>query len=420
MGIVKGKVITGAVGPVTFSSWRDIQVVKQRVFDIKQSIATKNVSTVFGLGSRFSAILRKWMYPIHFIHDGAMVNRMTKAMTAILLKHRDKATGNFHFLPESFKPLEGFELNESSPLKENLHVLPQVNLQEGKLTISIPEFEIKKALKFPTEADQCTIIVSVYIASLKTKDECKMTAEQTKTFSVDWSDQKSTAMEWSYDVPEGCYCVTSMALHFHKQWSNLQVSLNSKSFCPAMICNFSINPGEFKDRPENFKKARFAFVDDEYPPITKKSKGKKAVSIVSEDNKALTYKQKGNKKTAIKEGSDQKTTSKKQLSKNNGKPTSSAVESLGNDALQQEVNELKARLADMEKLLSAQKEKVTPRKNIVEETLYQSETISDKNITDLPTGELTIWKKALKNISSHQPISPFKQSLVKIRGKPAA
>jgi len=410
MGIVKGKVITGAVGPVTFSSWRDIQVVKQRVFDIKQSIATKNVSTVFGLGSRFSAILRKWMYPIHFIHDGAMVNRMNKAMTAILLKHRDKATGNFHFLPDSFKPMDGFELNESSPLKENLHVLPQVNLQDGKVTISIPEFEIKKALKFPTEADQCTIIVSVYIASLKTKDECKMTAEQTKTFSVDWSDQKSTAMEWSYDVPEGCYCLTSMALHFHKQWSNLQVSLNSKSFCPAMICDFSINPGTFKDRPENFKKARFAFVDDEYPPIKRKTTSK----IKVENKKAKGKIAKAKKEKVAKEVVEDENHNTTEL--NNAQ-----LQQQENEALKSELNELKARMAALEQLLITQ---TAPRENQlqIEEASAEKKTAvpSDKKLSVASGQEPTFWNDALKDVLSDKHIPPLLVAHPKTRGKPAA
>ncbi|EDM35188.1 hypothetical protein PBAL39_16941 [Pedobacter sp. BAL39] len=412
MGIVKGKVITGAVGPVTFSSWRDIQVVKQRVFEVRQSNATKNVSTVFGLGSRFSAILRRRMYPIHFIHDGALVNRMNKAMTAILLKHRDKVTGNFDFPEDSFKPMNGFELNESSPLKENLHVMPQVNLKDGKLTVNIPEFDIKKALKFPTEADSCTIIVSVYIASLKTKDHCRMNTEMTKTFAVDWSDKTSTAMEWPYDVPEGCYCVTSMALHFHKQWSNLQVSLNSKSFCPAMICDFSINPGVFKDKPKDWLKTSFAFVDDEYPLIRKKTKTKNTVvNKKTKDSPVKAEKKKSAKKSSREEKEDKNGLEQLQLQQQE------------NETLKSELHELKARMAALEQLLTAntaiqEKENQHQKEEIIADK--KPIVLSDKKLSAASDQEPTFWKDALKKVLTGNHSPSILATHPKTRGKPAA
>lgn len=52
------------------------------------------------------------------------------------------------------------------------------------------------------------------------------------------------AREWTINVPPGCYCTTVMALHYY-QLQRLIQSLNGEDCSPAMICDFSITPGDF-------------------------------------------------------------------------------------------------------------------------------------------------------------------------------
>ncbi|EDM35015.1 hypothetical protein PBAL39_08050 [Pedobacter sp. BAL39] len=328
--------------------------------DIRQTDATKNAATVFGIASSFGANLRDNMREIHFIQDGTAVNRMNKETCAILRKHRDASTGDFHFQPDAFKPIEGFEMNQNSPMRENFLAMPEVSLQNGKLLVRIPEFAVNKTLKFPREADSCTIIISVYIASLKTKDECMMDGDMTETFNIDRHQQSFPSTEWSYDIPEGCFCVTSMALHFHTQHSNLQVYLNNKSFCPAMICDFSINPGEFKDKPKKWMTTNFAFEDGAHPPIKKKTKKKQNPIVIKSDQKNAKTKKIAHAK---------KKTSKKKSNNEVPAPCLTSQDQLlqyleiqqqQNEALQQQVKELQVQLAELKNLVSDSKASIKP------------------------------------------------------------
>jgi len=330
---------------------------------IRQTDATKNAATVFGLASSFGANLRENMYQIHFIQDGTAVNRMNKETCAILRKYRDAATGDFHFQPDAFKPLEGFELNQNSPVRENFLAMPEVSLKNGKLLVRMPEFAVNKTLKFPREADSCTIIISVYIASLKTKDECMMDGDMTQTFNIDRHQQSFTSTEWSHDIPEGCFCVTSMALHFHTQHSNLQVYLNNKSFCPAMICDFSINPGEFKDKPKKWMTTNFAFEDGGHPPIKKKTKKKQSTIVVNSDQKTVKTEKRAHAKTKSSKKRPNTELPETSLNSQDQLLKYLEIQQHQNEALQQQVKELQAQLTELKNLVSDSKASIEPSTN---------------------------------------------------------
>ncbi|WP_039866376.1 hypothetical protein [Pedobacter sp. BAL39] len=288
MARIINKNIIGALGPAVFSVHRGTNTLRGKPGPIKQSESTKKAANRFGEASKFAGHIRNHLqYKLKFTADADMINRLNRQMGVILRRHLDQDTGNYDFHTRTFKSLNGFEFNMKSQLKELLWTLPETRLMNGKLRVTLPEMEIKKNLHFPENANSCTVFLSVHYGSLKTEDEKIGSHEMNPIMEISRDHSHTTKQEWTYDIPEGCYVITSIALHYHDKWDRYQLSVNTPEMSPAMICDVSVNPGKFPGRPNRgWARKNFSFADEEPETRATESEGNDGSDIAGKSHQS--------------------------------------------------------------------------------------------------------------------------------------
>ncbi|RQO74091.1 hypothetical protein DBR43_01405 [Pedobacter sp. KBW06] len=245
MARFKGKFLVGSIGNLTFKKNKKEQIVQTKPGKrgVKQTTATKKAALVFGKASQFSNCVRTSFRSLtKGNYDGEMINRLNKENFAILRQCYQTESESYDFKPDSFKRLNGFDFNSKSPLKDNLWIEPSVQVQEKELLIQLPDFEIPADFKFPGLSNTCSLMLKVYLLSIKTGFEKGQYLEILQISN----DQKIVpAQEWKLEIPDGCICVTGMALNYYRIQGNLMTPVNHKEFNPAVILNATVSNGEF-------------------------------------------------------------------------------------------------------------------------------------------------------------------------------
>lgn len=245
MATFKGKFLIGSIGNLTFKKNRKSQVLQRKPGkgSVKQTTATKKAALVFGKASQFAYCIRNGFRQLtEGNYDGQMINRLNKENFAILKQCYQSETESYEFKSDSFKRLNHFDFNSSSPLKDSLWVVPSVQLQHQELLIRLPEFEIPADFKFPAYSDSCDLKLRIHLLSIK------MSAQQhiiLDTLQLSYDQKVVPAREWKLEIPDGCICLTGMALHYYRSQDNLTIPINHKEFNPAVILNATVSERAF-------------------------------------------------------------------------------------------------------------------------------------------------------------------------------
>lgn len=245
MATFKGKFLIGSIGNLTFKKNRKGQVLqgKPGKGGVKQTIATKKAALVFGKASQFAYCIRNGFRQLtESNYDGEMINRLNKENFAILKQCYQPETESYEFKPDSFKRLNHFDFNSRSPLKDSLWIVPSVQLQHQELLIRLPEFEIPADFKFPVYSDSCVLKLRVHLLSIKKSAQQHIILD---TLQISYDQKVVPAREWKLEIPDGCICLTGMALHYYRSKDNLTIPVNRKEFNPAVILNATVSEGEF-------------------------------------------------------------------------------------------------------------------------------------------------------------------------------
>ncbi|KIO75556.1 hypothetical protein TH53_19960 [Pedobacter lusitanus] len=253
MAIRKGDFLIGKLKDLVYRKVKNTQVAQSAPGKgrVRQTTGTKKLAYLFGRASMLGKIIRyQSADQIFGFHDGPMVNRLTKKLQEILLHYYpvDKETHPFN--EESFIQLKGFDFNLNSPLHKSLWAEPLITLKGHELQFILPEIKIPEELKFPGNCDSCVITISTNYFDLE------------KGYLNIWPDVKKIEIkknspllekqEFSFQLPEGCLCLTTMAIQYFTKKHQLTVLYNHKDFNPAQICSAVVTEGTFvfqKDFP---------------------------------------------------------------------------------------------------------------------------------------------------------------------------
>ena len=250
MGKIDGKHITGIIGNHILQRSRDGKtIIKMKQIRVQQSQATKKASTVFGNASTLSSAMRADFFALTDKKcPGNLVNRMNTANQTILLHCFDKSNQTYAFGQDSFKNLEGFDLNTNSPLSSYLWVRPYLNLNGNTLTLTIPAFEIPAQLKMPGNANGLEILVALGQYALR---KSLNGPRIYKSITLEKSQRQVPEQQISFEVAEGCLCVVALGLQFYEVKNNYRTALNTININPAAIIDAVITPGQFniEDHP---------------------------------------------------------------------------------------------------------------------------------------------------------------------------
>nr|WP_121271959.1 hypothetical protein [Pedobacter schmidteae] len=248
MGKFDGKYLTGLVGDSISRRGKNGKIIVQSVPEtIRHTKATKQASTLFGLGSVLAGIIRKDLFfLVRDNYDPDMINRFNKPVKDVLRQCYQPDTQTFHFAADSFARLSGFEFNMGSLLMNSLWVKPEMTLTGNTIKINLPKINVKEELKFPLRADVCELNIALALIAL-IPGLHKHPVEQ--TISISKAQQTSPAQEFTFEVPDGCLCVAGIGLQYFSLDGNVKTVLNSKSFNPANVCGAIITRGTFVKPP---------------------------------------------------------------------------------------------------------------------------------------------------------------------------
>lgn len=261
MAKVVGKFVSGVVGPVIFKKVRNRQLVvaKPKAGKIKMTQATYNASYIFGRASKIAYYIRGGTYGIMRFYDSGMISRFTGECNRIVQKATNAAYEVVSADQDYFNPLNGFEFNQSSPVKRYLFAQPQVTLTEQEVIIDFPSMLIPKDLVFIPHASYCTVAFRVSLFDLKTY---KYLNQEIQSFEVEL--QKDSfdfeAQLLKFIGAPGALCIVYISLLYAEKTFAGRAVLNSQDVSPAAILRAAFCPGEAlpkeKWKPISFEKKK--------------------------------------------------------------------------------------------------------------------------------------------------------------------
>ena len=246
MAVKKGKFISGSMGNVVYKEINGVQVMQSKPGKggVRQTPATKESASIFGKASTLASFFRGRMH--HVINDnadGLVVSRFTTAVSSVIRHCYSPQTKTFHFEKDSFQSLIGFDFNIKSPLQKSMWLMPESKLAENKLTITLPELKTHEELKFPKGTNLCEIKICVLLYRLEEGMEYKSAIVKTVEITSDLAILEEQDIE--FNIPEGCFCIAAIGLHYYQVDQNVTTDRNSKIFNPAAICAAYNNEGTF-------------------------------------------------------------------------------------------------------------------------------------------------------------------------------
>lgn len=245
MARLDGKFIRGIVGPVTYKTHGDKQIVqaKSKKAQIDMTVATYDAAFIFGRASTLAAYIRVATDPIIDFYDGKMIFRLTGECNQILQQASVDKDKVFDFSQDYFNRLNGFEFNQESPVKTYLFAQPQVTLTEQNVTIDLPEMQIPGDLKFPANARYCTVAFSVALFDLNNE---QYKSHEIQSFEIELQPKSFTLppQQLIFEAAPGCLCVISLALYYFEKSFAGKKMVNSKSFSPSAILKAAFCPGD--------------------------------------------------------------------------------------------------------------------------------------------------------------------------------
>ncbi|MES2454374.1 MAG: hypothetical protein V4594_02485 [Bacteroidota bacterium] len=250
MGKLDGKHLTGLIGGVVIRRGKNGPILSSRPATKRRTKAEKQSATIFGKASRLSKRIRDDLAAIYGdFKDGGMVNRLVTLNRQVLEHCFDSDTQTFEFEQDSFSRITGFEFNNKSALINYLWVSPTVVLNDGQLTINLPEINISEQLVFVGNTNACRINIAIAMLLLSAgyqRDTIHIELE------IDASQLTFPAQDWSFAMPEGCLCVVGAGLQFYTIQGQYRNSYGNPPFAPAAICGAVYRPGTY-DEPVDYR-----------------------------------------------------------------------------------------------------------------------------------------------------------------------
>lgn len=248
MATKKGNFIVGTISNVSFRVYRGKQILQSKPGrgNVKQTKETKSAANIFGKASSLAGNFRSSLQPtFQTNYDGLMVSRLTGMMRPIIEQCYDEPNLKFNFSRNDFQSLAGFDFNLNSPLHKNMWISPESSLANNVLTITIPEMKINGDLKFPSNANLCSIVVSFAIYRLE--EGLKSLFPEVKNMLVRSDEVIVASQQFEFSVPEGCLCIAGIGLSYYLQSEKTALAKNSPTFNPAAICCVYVNEGTYPE-----------------------------------------------------------------------------------------------------------------------------------------------------------------------------
>lgn len=251
MASVEGKFVRGVVGPTIFRKVGNRQFVssKSKQAYIKMTEATYQASYIFGRASTIASYIRMGADQLLAFYDSRMISRLTGQCNHIIQKATIDEANTLHFDQDYFGRLNGFEFNESSPVKQCLFAQPELTLTEQDVFIDFPEMSIHRDLVFTQTARYCTVALRVLLIDLK---NYRYQKQEIQSFEVESNMESYTfpAQRFHFKGAPGTLCVAYLGLFYAEKTFAGKAVMNHVGFSPAAILKAAFCPGDVQENAE--------------------------------------------------------------------------------------------------------------------------------------------------------------------------
>lgn len=245
MATKKGLLVSGKIGPHIYKAVNGIQIITSAMpaGTMKKTEAMHKHNATFGMATSLAAQVRKSLIvPLNCFEDSEMTNRLNSHMIKILGICRDVDTREFKFEQDSFQRLAGFEFNKNSNVTRLFQAIPTTVLTDNILTVNFKGFKIPNQLKFPLKSYQCKI--TVYLSLFRLAHGLRTITAESQTIEITKDKTAVHPFEFKFQVPNGCFYIVSLFLHYATAGPEGWRSDNSKKLNPGYICAAQISEGE--------------------------------------------------------------------------------------------------------------------------------------------------------------------------------
>lgn len=247
MAIKKDDLFSGAIGSVVFRVVNGKQIVSSRPAKgkVKQSQATKNSNTTFGVASTLAARIRDTIESeLQRKYDTGMCSRLSGKVFLSLKDSKDKETMQYAFNEHSFSRLDGFAFNMKAQVSNCMAEMPEIVLKDGILAVKFKKMKILDQIKFPYKSYHCRLSVSVSLMQLSA-GRVSFKAE-IQRIGISRAENYVEPFAFNFPVPDGCFYVVSLFLEYVSSGKNISAALTHKKLNPCCICKAAIAPGNYQ------------------------------------------------------------------------------------------------------------------------------------------------------------------------------
>ncbi|WP_442587778.1 hypothetical protein ACSBL2_17170 [Pedobacter sp. AW31-3R] len=223
-----GKFLRGVIGPTVLKKRGNTQQVlaKKAPGTVKQTMATKQASTTFGLASALSGWIRSALnLETQIAGDGSVPSRLSATLNLLLIQCRDQLVNEYRLMKDSFHGLTGFDFNGERRLADRLPGELTLQVNDGVLTLGFDEREIPRTLKFSRGVTSCELTFSMILMRLNKGLISQKTIRHSRMVLNENEDLNG--LSFSFDVPNDClYIIAASMEYFNRKKQVADPGLN--------------------------------------------------------------------------------------------------------------------------------------------------------------------------------------------------
>jgi len=241
MAIIDSKgYVRGAVGPSVFRRSRGKSIVQSRPRKFRQTAATIESSSEFGMISSTGGVIRYAFKPVARYCDGAIGGRVVSAVSRSVRAAVGTLRGKRDLHDADLSPLVGLEFNTNSRLHDVLRLPVEVGRDAaGQVKVRLPAMDTRRDLVLSKSQRRVVDDMQIrflligfnfrenYYEYIDHRDlDCKLE----KTY-------ESQSLNFDAEVPAGCMLMLSMSISFYgsNELDGERVLLNSREFSPCAL-----------------------------------------------------------------------------------------------------------------------------------------------------------------------------------------
>ncbi len=241
--------IHGKAGTVIYRRYRGMTVVQGQPKRFKQTVASRESASEFGMSSSCGRVIREAFLPAYRdLYDGGMINRLSRAVYQCIRNSRTKGRGERDLHDGELGFLEGMDFNLNSKLSDSLKVKPAVRRNEqGQVVVSLPQINAQTDIVSPFKREKIDRYrLRFMLVAFNFRQEFY---EYVGVKDVEMGKNDTTeAQELLFDgeVPQGSLLILMASVNClsYNEYELRYESMNTREYCPAALIATYPSEGE--------------------------------------------------------------------------------------------------------------------------------------------------------------------------------